>query len=639
MYEIIFLSKNEADSDQNWERLSQRFPTAIRINGVKGIHQAHKEAARRSFTKNFWVVDADAIVDSSFNFDYEIPEDERQYVHIWYSHNPVNDLQYGYGGIKLFPKEAVLLSSQDSIDFTTSLNTGVKIIPMVSNITAFNTDAFSTWRSAFRECVKLLSGQINNSVETENQNRFSAWSSKGRDRPFGEYSIKGAHDAGIFVDKFKNDSRMLQNINDFTWLENYFDISHAVSKKNATVCAVPWMHLNFEPNGKVIPCCLTSTFNYFAGDLKTDSIEQIWNSDNMKHVRKQMIEEKEPAICVKCFDRERITGESGRHYHNIEFKKVIDIIPAITAADGTVSKMELKYWDFRFSNLCNFKCRSCGPRYSSSWVPDAKALGWINEQDKVLNIQAVNSVSNFDFLKNQINIVEKIYFAGGEPLLMAEHWEILDLLEKNSRFDVKICYNTNLSTLTYKKKNVLDTWKKWNKGKIEVWPSIDELGDRAELIRSGTVWKKIDENLKLLCKLDNVFIKPGITVGAWNVFRLPEIIQYLTDIEVINKKYAYKNFYFNLLEWPQHYHVQILPYDFRIEITNNLTAFRDAYNQRYQTNIDHLFTHILSELQKPFDKVEAQKFCKMTDDLDRLRNENTKKTIPEINCVYEQVSQ
>jgi radical SAM protein with 4Fe4S-binding SPASM domain len=429
---------------------------------------------------------------------------------------------------------------------------------------------------------------------------------------------------------------MLHNINDFAWLKNYFNIANSI-RDNEKLCVVPWMHLNFEPNGKVVPCCLTSHYNYFAGDLTTESISEIWNSDNMKSLRLKMINGEEPNICTKCFQREKVSGESGRIFHNKEFKKVIDIIPAITEVSGHATKMELKYWDFRFSNLCNFKCRSCGPRYSSSWVPDAKKLGWIIEQDKVTNFNSIDSITNFKFLEEQIHVVEKIYFAGGEPLMMDEHWYILELLEKHNKFNVRICYNTNLSTLIYKKKNVLDFWKKWNPYKVEIWPSIDEIGDRAELIRSGTVWNKIHENLISLTNLKSAYIKPGITVGAMNVFRLPEILTYLTDMGIISRKWGYKNFYFNLLDWPEYYHVKVLPFDYRQDIIVKLNNFIIDYNTKYDTDISQNFVQILSELEKPFDMFNAIKFCDMTDRLDEMRNENTRETIPEIISIYDSV--
>ena len=325
-----------------------------------------------------------------------------------------------------------------------------------------------------------------------------------------------------------------------------------------TVCAVPWMHLAFEPSGQVVPCCLTSTHNYFSGNLKTMTIEEIWNSDNQKALRKEMLEGKEPKICSKCFDRERVTGESGRVFHNRDFPDVIEAIPNITEPDGTCTTMDLKYWDFRFSNLCNFKCRSCGPRYSSAWVPDARKLGFA-DQEKVWSIDAVDDTTNFKFLDNQIDNVKRIYFAGGEPLLMPEHWQILDMLVAKERFDVKLSYNINCSTLEYGKKNIVDYWSKWNFGKLEVWPSIDEIGQRAELIRSGTVWPKVEENLKTLSGLNSIILRPGITVGAFNVFRLPEIITHLVDIGVVKKdprtkRISYNNFFINLLESPIYYH-------------------------------------------------------------------------------------
>jgi radical SAM protein with 4Fe4S-binding SPASM domain len=416
-----------------------------------------------------------------------------------------------------------------------------------------------------------------------------------------------------------------------------------IKQKNSmtkdTLCAVPWTHLNFEPNGKVVPCCLTSHHNYFAGDLNSQSIEEIWNSNNMKKLRREFMAGEEPKICATCFDREKVTGESGRYYQNKEFKNVIKIIPEITDADGTCKTMELKYWDFRFSNLCNFKCRSCGPRYSSAWVPDYKKLGWtIDDDAKVTNIQSVEGVTNYDFLKDQVQHVQKVYFAGGEPLLMPEHWQTLELLVTNKRFDVKINYNTNCSTFTYGKKNVLDYWRQWEDGKIEVWPSIDEIGERAELIRAGTVWSKVEENLKLLTTLDNITVRPGMTIGAWNVRRLPVIINHLIDIGVVNAKHKHQNFFINLLQHPAHYHVSVLPDDYRAETIAELKAFIQQHNKKYNTTVDHAFTHIIHELEKPFNKHAAEKFVWSTEKVDGIRDEDLFAVIPEMIVVKNSVN-
>jgi radical SAM protein with 4Fe4S-binding SPASM domain len=405
-----------------------------------------------------------------------------------------------------------------------------------------------------------------------------------------------------------------------------------IAIENSTVCAVPWMHLAFEPSGKVIPCCLTSNYNYFVGDLNTESIEEIWNSDNMKSLRKSMINGEEPTICSKCFDREKITGESSRTYHTRDFPEVVKKVSEITLEDGTCTEMNLKYWDFRFSNLCNFKCRTCGPRYSSGWVPDAKKLGYA-DQEKVWSIDVVDDKTNFDFLKDQINVVERIYFAGGEPLMMPEHWQILDMLVENNRFDVKLSYNTNASVLTYQKKNIIDYWKKWKFGKLEVWPSIDEIGKRAELIRAGTVWHKVEANLKELASLENAIIRPGLTIGAMNVFRLPEIVKHLVSIGVIKEKLQYKNFFINLLVSPDHYHVSILSDEFRQEITKKIKLFIEEHNNQYDTDISQLFTHILHELNLPYNKKAAINFMNVSAKVDAVRNENIFEVIPELEDV------
>ncbi len=412
--------------------------------------------------------------------------------------------------------------------------------------------------------------------------------------------------------------------------------------ESKTICVVPWMHLNFEPNGKVVPCCLTSHHNYFAGDLTTQTIDEIWNSDNMKNLRKQMINGEKPSICETCWKKEDVTGVSGRHYHNRDFPDVLEKIPDITLEDGTCTEMDLKYWDFRFSNLCNFKCRSCGPRYSSAWVPDAKKLGY-TDQEKVWNIEAVGNTPKIDFLEDQINNVKRIYFAGGEPLLMPEHWQILDKLVENKKFDVKLSYNTNCSTLEYGKKNVVDYWKQWNLGKLEVWPSIDEIGGRAELIRSGTVWSKVEENLKTLMQHDNIILRPGITIGAWNVFRLPEIITHLRELGVIRRhpiihQYInFNNFFINLLDYPKHYHVSILPDEFRQATAKKLKEFIEGYNQTYSTDLNPIFTQIFHELDQPFNLEAAKKFLHVTASVDRIRNENLFATIPEMEIVREAV--
>jgi hypothetical protein len=170
----------------------------------------------------FWVVDGDAEILDDWHFDYCPSIFNRDCVHVWSSRNPINELVYGYGGIKLFPRQLLLDATTWHIDMTTGLGK-IKVMSRISNNTAFNTDEFSTWRSAFRECAKLTAGTIKNQIEDESQYRLDAWTSVGIDKPFGKYAIEGAKAGVEFAKQYKNDHQMLKKINDRDWLKEKFN--------------------------------------------------------------------------------------------------------------------------------------------------------------------------------------------------------------------------------------------------------------------------------------------------------------------------------------------------------------------------------------------------------------------------------
>ena len=220
MYDIVFISYNETQAEENWSNLKDRFPYAKCVHGVKGIHQAHRQAAKIAATDMLWIVDADAIVLDSFDFSY-IPDITNQdTVHVYTSINPINGLEYGNGGVKLFPRLATVNMDTSSSDMTTSISKGLKVIEEVSNIAAFNVDEFSTWRSAFRECAKLASKTIKGQIDNETEERLRIWTTVGKDRPYGEYCIKGASAGTNFG---LSNSSNLHWINDFDWLREQFN--------------------------------------------------------------------------------------------------------------------------------------------------------------------------------------------------------------------------------------------------------------------------------------------------------------------------------------------------------------------------------------------------------------------------------
>jgi hypothetical protein len=214
VFDIIFISYNELNAADNFAKLKERFPLAKHVQGITGIHQAHIAAAKRSFSPMFWVVDADAVILDTFNFNYEVTKEEHDIVHVWRSRNPVNGLEYGYGGVKLLPKKLTVDMDVTSTDMTMNISTRFKAMEEVSNITAFNTDPFSTWRSAFRECCKLA---VNGNEEA--LARLNAWCTINDAVPYGFYAYAGALAGKAYGEKNASDKEALSKINDFTWLE------------------------------------------------------------------------------------------------------------------------------------------------------------------------------------------------------------------------------------------------------------------------------------------------------------------------------------------------------------------------------------------------------------------------------------
>jgi hypothetical protein len=171
----------------------------------------------------FWIVDADAEIVDNFEFNFTVSEYNRDQVYVWKSKNPINDLEYGYGGVKLFPKKLALEMNINSVDMTTSISKKFNVVDEISNITSFNTDPFSTWKSAFRECVKLSSKLIDGQIDDETSHRLDIWCSVGADKEYGLFSIAGAIAGRSYGQLHKNNVDALRMINDFDWLRMMFD--------------------------------------------------------------------------------------------------------------------------------------------------------------------------------------------------------------------------------------------------------------------------------------------------------------------------------------------------------------------------------------------------------------------------------
>lgn len=221
-FDIAFISYFESFAEENYQRLNYPDNAIYRVDGVKGIHQAHIQAANMCETDMFYVIDADAIIESDFDFNYQIPYydyNAKSTVHVWKSRNPVNGLEYGNGGVKLLPRQMTIDMDLSKPDMTTSISKWFRPMPDISNINGFNTDPFNTWKSSFRECCKLASRIIDRQQEEETKQRLRVWCEESTD----EYATDGAINGREYGIEHKTNLEALKKINDFEWLKEQFD--------------------------------------------------------------------------------------------------------------------------------------------------------------------------------------------------------------------------------------------------------------------------------------------------------------------------------------------------------------------------------------------------------------------------------
>ena len=145
------------------------------------------------------------------------------------------------------------------------------------------------------------------------------------------------------------------------------DQKHKLTESK-TFCMLPWVHMHAFPDGRAYPCCL-SEYWYPVGSLRKNTMEEVWNQAPYKTMRRNMIEGKECKECTKCYENERNGAFSMRNDSNRNYGHLINEVDA-TYEDGFNPEFKLRYWDVRFSNLCNMRCRSCGPVFSSQWYND-----------------------------------------------------------------------------------------------------------------------------------------------------------------------------------------------------------------------------------------------------------------------------
>lgn len=286
-------------------------------------------------------------------------------------------------------------------------------------------------------------------------------------------------------------------------------------KKPETMCLAPWTHTYLSPQTERRMCCASrEPAQNFEQYIDTSSgtgryipvtLEQHWNSEHMKSVRRRMMAGETLPECDVC-NHKLLNTNVYRDYFTHLFQHKIDQIYESTSPTGETT-MQPVSWDYRFSNLCNFKCRMCGDMLSSSWEAESKTnqmVEWADPKNNWMQSGVREEISRFqaDQVEAEFNSaveehrVEEIYWVGGEPLMYEQHWRYMRrIIELGDGPRVYARYNTNLSRIKYRGidlySDILDHIRDW-----QICASLDGTGDIGEYIRTGLDYNEFKNNFK-----------------------------------------------------------------------------------------------------------------------------------------------
>lgn len=392
--------------------------------------------------------------------------------------------------------------------------------------------------------------------------------------------------------------------------------------KSDVFCIMPWVHMNTWPDGRVLPCChakCEQPIGYLDNGLKA-----VWNIDNYKIFRQKLLKNIPiPEYCNNCYENENSGKFSHRRFANEKFGKHLYTALDKTDADGTYNEFTLRYIDFRLSNLCNYRCRSCCHGLSSQWYEEQLMIHGNS------GIPRVIKSNNQAYLKEVLEIlpsVEAIYFAGGEPLIQEEHYLILSKLKEIGKIDVDLSYNTNLSTLGTKDYDVYDLWSGFKS--LSIGASLDGFASRGELLRKGQNWDVVVRNRRKLLesppKVGYFDFVISATVGAMNALHIPDFHRECIHAGLISPNL----FRINPIFDPIFLRVNILPKEYKDQIEKKyrkfmgkyLTEYTDVY-QQYETFLNFMWEKDMQE--------QLSAYFWWTKTLDESRGEKFVQVFPE----------
>jgi MoaA/NifB/PqqE/SkfB family radical SAM enzyme len=323
--------------------------------------------------------------------------------------------------------------------------------------------------------------------------------------------------------------------------------------KPENLCMAPWTHTYLSPQTERRLCCASrepaQNFRQYIDTLednnniyKPQSLEEYWNSERIRKIRRQMLKGEVPNACQVC-DKRLLNQDVYRDYFTYMFQHKYQEVLDTTDETGYTT-MKPVSWDYRFSNLCNFKCRMCGPMLSSAWETEERKQGRIEPWMEKPAKKAIEAFQT-DQVEKEFNEaveehrIEEVYWVGGEPLMYEQHWRYMKrIVELGDGKKLYARYNTNLHRVDYKNTNlfqdILDNVRDW-----QICASLDGTGKVGEYIRTGLNYNTWLQNFKQglahsrnkrMMRIDFTLTLPGLSEIV-NICKLARDL----DVEILAK--------------------------------------------------------------------------------------------------------
>ena len=371
-------------------------------------------------------------------------------------------------------------------------------------------------------------------------------------------------------------------------------------------CSAPFVHMYLHKNQGPRACCVAKQYDLANVNTETN-LQKRWTGKYYQDLRRQFLNNKEPDICSNCFSLEKHGGESDRLYWNRTYQDILE--PDIVNGNQYATPLDL---DLRPGNLCNLKCRMCGPSASSQIqkeIRNNESLIEIFGSADMYEPLGLFSDENLQFLLENVHRGKRIKFLGGEPTIMPEVDTILDLLIKNSYTDVPINFTTNLTNNTERFMNKLKQFSN-----VHFNYSVDGTDKVVEYIRNPVKFKAINTNIKLY---EDVAYSSQIqfTYQAYNFFNLYDTIKWAISLGI--------KLTIEQLEEPGFDSVLCIPKKIRDKELNRLKSILTGYdNLMLETIVDRLL--------KDDREYGLGELARKTKLLDEARDEHVKDFIPEL---------